>query len=1059
MARRRSIAAAAAIFAATVSCDGRAVHVDESSRRNESSSRHAKRGAKERELNIRLHQRESHIRREEIKINSNRRRRQTDASSSNSGIDQFEPMTQFEPVYQASHYVQVVSTESKSGKSLGKSHKEGHHLMRPPQHVQQPPPPQYPASNEASWSDIMTTSDGNQDYDDVTFTWSQDDAAQDIQADSVQLEHQQIAIEQANTTTTEQTTDFNTSPLSPQDLILIQYENMDETTDDDDDAFQWAEDDNWINDGHDDNFINMPLNGKASKLFKHGVHHSGKSGKGSKTGDGGHIWGGSGRPTFQPNPIDSMRPIGTSSPTKASGQLPTTSPPVSSKVPTPQGLPTNQPISSIVPPTPSPFKAVLPPLTWAGVDNCSFLYPCDICTGDCDQDSDCQADLRCFKRGEGESTQVPGCASGGPGDIAGADYCYDPSGTSAKPTRRPIDASRIPSAIGSSSPTMRGSRMPVQSLPPNSLTPSSTGGGDLPSLEFVGVTGCSITSPCDTCQGDCASDLECQGSLKCFKRADGMKNQVPGCAVGGKGDIAGADYCHDENTGVSSPMPTKSPVSGETLPPLIAFPTVSPDAGTSTIGPIVTAPSLKPSSMMPVSSVPSITKLPSSSSAPSIFVMPPESEMPSSTAATEKYLIRSRSRTSAEDWCASGALSPDYYQLMLAPCIADTNDPKASTPMRRIEQMDQLWTMDGIGLIHSVYDYQRCMAVQSDPSVLDEAGVEIVPCDSNSTLQKFVYKESKATLTLQGDRYSPYCVTYLGDTASKGSPLILERCESEDKFGWDFIPEEMYGQPSPSPTVTFPVLKYNGRDACKPGSPCDSCTGDCDKDSDCKSGLLCFQRAKDDTSQVPGCEVGGTQDIPGADYCYDPESPLPPLIWLGEGNKGCSKTQPCNRCTGSCTKDTDCVANLKCFMRNEGEDTLIPGCSGGGAGDHPGGDYCYDPNAEPHPTIQPSGSGVPSPLISLRWRGSDGCTPDSPCPICTGDCDDDEDCESSLECFKRYAGDRGQVPGCDVGGLGDIPGGDYCYDPKAAPEKKPTESPGEMPAYPPSEQVLGPNDS
>lgn len=89
-----------------------------------------------------------------------------------------------------------------------------------------------------------------------------------------------------------------------------------------------------------------------------------------------------------------------------------------------------------------------------------------------------------------------------------------------------------------------------------------------------------------------------------------------------------------------------------------------------------------------------------------------------------------------------------------------------------------------------------------------------------------------------------------------------------------------------------------------------------------------------------------------------------------------------------------------------------------------GGDYCYDPNAAPHPTIQPSS--VPSPLT---WRGSDGCSPDNQCPICTGDCDDDEDCESSLECYKRYAGDRGQVPGCEVGGLGDIPGGDYCYDP------------------------------
>ena len=110
-----------------------------------------------------------------------------------------------------------------------------------------------------------------------------------------------------------------------------------------------------------------------------------------------------------------------------------------------------------------------------------------------------------------------------------------------------------------------------------------------------------------------------------------------------------------------------------------------------------------------------------------------------------------------------------------------------------------------------------------------------------------------------------------------------------------------------------------------------------------------------------------------------------------------------------------------------------------------GGDYCYDPDAEPHPTVQPSR--VPSPLVSLRWRGTEGCTPDNLCPICTGDCDDDNDCESSLKCYKRFVGDRSQVPGCEIGGLGDIPGGDYCYDPQPLPAAVPT--------YSPSEQVLG----
>lgn len=79
------------------------------------------------------------------------------------------------------------------------------------------------------------------------------------------------------------------------------------------------------------------------------------------------------------------------------------------------------------------------------------------------------------------------------------------------------------------------------------------------------------------------------------------------------------------------------------------------------------------------------------------------------------------------------------------------------------------------------------------------------------------------------------------------------------------------------------------------------------------------------------------------------------------------------------------------------------------------------------PTNAPTRS--PTTLPPLVWRGSNGCTSDNPCPPCVGDCDDDNECEPSLSCFQRLAGERTQVPGCAVGGLGDVPGGDYCYNP------------------------------
>ena len=48
---------------------------------------------------------------------------------------------------------------------------------------------------------------------------------------------------------------------------------------------------------------------------------------------------------------------------------------------------------------------------------------------------------------------------------------------------------------------------------------------------------------------------------------------------------------------------------------------------------------------------------------------------------------------------------------------------------------------------------------------------------------------------------------------------------------------------------------------------------------------------------------------------------------------------------------------------------------------------------------------------------------------CEGDCDSDSDCSGNLLCFQRKASQP--VPGCSVGGTGDVNAYDYCYDPEA----------------------------
>jgi len=49
-------------------------------------------------------------------------------------------------------------------------------------------------------------------------------------------------------------------------------------------------------------------------------------------------------------------------------------------------------------------------------------------------------------------------------------------------------------------------------------------------------------------------------------------------------------------------------------------------------------------------------------------------------------------------------------------------------------------------------------------------------------------------------------------------------------------------------------LRELGADYCSPNKKCDNCRGDCDIDSDCKSGN-CFQRSsRNSFEEVPGCD-------------------------------------------------------------------------------------------------------------------------------------------------------------------------------------------------------------
>lgn len=103
------------------------------------------------------------------------------------------------------------------------------------------------------------------------------------------------------------------------------------------------------------------------------------------------------------------------------------------------------------------------------------------------------------------------------------------------------------------------------------------------------------------------------------------------------------------------------------------------------------------------------------------------------------------------------------------------------------------------------------------------------------------------------------------------------------------LPPTLSPQTSPAPstitmTPTQPELYFTG--LCGKGS-CKMCEGECRTDSDCETGLACFQR--DDLSAIPSCSGSGIMTV---DYCYLPEDPI--LVYKGN----CSRELPCGMCEG-----------------------------------------------------------------------------------------------------------------------------------------------------------------
>jgi len=197
---------------------------------------------------------------------------------------------------------------------------------------------------------------------------------------------------------------------------------------------------------------------------------------------------------------------------------------------------------------------------------------------------------------------------------------------------------------------------------------------------------------------------------------------------------------------------------------------------------------------------------------------------------------------------------------------------------------------------------------------------------------------------------------------------------------------------SPAPTPAYPRLRYVGNER---DPSLGECEGDCDKNSDCRGGLICFQR--DGTESVPGC-LGGEEESKGTDYCIRsgarivtarpttapptispaptlnpttaPPTPLPTSLPTPVPTPIPTKnpsglldyTKPgrdsnLKECEGDCDRNRDCVGDLICYQRENGGEPL-PGCEGTPNGDV---DFCIKPEYTYEPTPRPTRRPTPRP--------------------------------------------------------------------------------------------------
>ena len=169
----------------------------------------------------------------------------------------------------------------------------------------------------------------------------------------------------------------------------------------------------------------------------------------------------------------------------------------------------------------------------------------------------------------------------------------------------------------------------------------------------------------------------------------------------------------------------------------------------------------------------------------------------------------------------------------------------------------QLWKVNKFGVIRSAVHASKCIT-------RDVTSIFISDACKKSSINMFMFDANDASIVVK--RNGLMAITIIGNNV-----MLSAKVPSNSMQQWSLITLDA-SPPTPSPTSSLQVSDVgNPCTSFFDDGKCDQCTGDCDNDSDCATGLRCAQRRMfSGVENVPGCSWGPNSDsilFGDHDYC------------------------------------------------------------------------------------------------------------------------------------------------------------------------------------------------